>query len=784
MIRRQVFAIFLLTVCALSALAQEAGRVVRDIEVKNIGSGRIDENYVLAHTSTRIGQELMPMSVSRDLKELLKTGLFSSAKVEAEALGDGIRLIYLLRRKWTLTEPVEVRGAKKFSENRIRSWLDLRVGDPVDDQVMGAHTRKILDEYRQSLYSKADCSWSIIETDAEHGLARVILKISEGGKSRVRSMEFTGNKNISRGALLKAVNQPSRFNPIYWFKAKRYDPDDMKTGRLAIEDIYKDQGYLAVDVGDPIIESDDKGRLDIEFNIKEGPRYYFGDSAIEGVSLFPVSRLEQLISIQKGEPASMTVIRESAIAVRDYYGTRGYLDTVVTPAPDVDREDKTVDVLFSVREGRLTRIRNIKIRGNTRTKDKVIRRELLVYPGDIYDTVRVTKSERRLSNLGYFSRVQSHPVSTTDPLYKDLLIELDEKRTGTLMVGAGFSSIDKLVGYAEITQGNFDIGGWPFTGGGQKLRVRTQFGSSRKDYEVSFVEPWFLDMRLALGLDLYRTERSYTDYDIERTGGAISLTKGLPGANKVKFEYRIEDSAITDIADPNPYVYVDLYEKYPDEPYLFTLEKDATESSFGVTFTHDTRNNPFIPTAGRRISAFGSVSGGAFGFDTDIYKLGLNGKQYVPLWFGHVLSFSTDWEVVEEYGDTEEVPLSDRLFIGGGQTLRGFEYRDVGPKVRPLGVDPEQKAYRPVGGRSLAMASAEYTVPVFMQIRLATFFDIGNVWRDAYEFDFGRLGSTAGVGLRLDMPGFPIRIDRAWIIEPDDDLTDSEDWVFSLRYDY
>jgi outer membrane protein assembly factor BamA len=140
-------------------------------------------------------------------------------------------------------------------------------------------------------------------------------------------------------------------------------------------------------------------------------------------------------------------------------------------------------------------------------------------------------------------------------------------------------------------------------------------------------------------------------------------------------------------------------------------------------------------------------------------------------------------EVVEAYGDTEEVPLSDRLFIGGGRTVRGYDYRDVGPKVVPAD-DPTARDYRPVGGKSLALAKAEYSVPVVTAIRLATFFDIGNVWRDAYEFDFGHLASSAGVGLRFDIPGFPIAIDRAWPVEPDSDLTDREAWVFWIGFEY
>jgi translocation and assembly module TamA len=180
---------------------------------------------------------------------------------------------------------------------------------------------------------------------------------------------------------------------------------------------------------------------------------------------------------------------------------------------------------------------------------------------------------------------------------------------------------------------------------------------------------------------------------------------------------------------------------------------------------------------------FASVAGGVFGFDTDIYGLGARGAFYTPLWWGHVLSVKSQYEIVDAYGGTDTVPINERLFAGGGRTIRGFGYRDVGPKVVPAD-DPSGGYYRPVGGQSLAVANIEYTIPVVEGVRLAAFYDIGGVWREPFEFNSDNLASGAGIGLRLDMPGFPIRIDRAWAVEADDDLTDSDDWVIWIGYDY
>jgi Outer membrane protein/protective antigen OMA87 len=206
-----------------------------------------------------------------------------------------------------------------------------------------------------------------------------------------------------------------------------------------------------------------------------------------------------------------------------------------------------------------------------------------------------------------------------------------------------------------------------------------------------------------------------------------------------------------------------------------------------LTLLHDTRDNPFLPTKGNRTSIFGSVSGGALGLDTDIYQLGLRSNQYFPLWLGHVLSFRGRGEVVDSYGDTETVPLTDRLFLGGGRTLRGFDYRDVGPKaIRKSEYDSGVWSgfYRPVGGRSMAMANVEYTIPVVSSVRIALFFDIGNVWWESYDFHLDDLAMSTGAGLRLDLPGFPIKIDYGWVMRKDDSLTDKAPWVIWIGPDY
>ena len=779
--RRGALILFLLSVLAAGAL-EPAGPVVREIAIESLGKRPIDESFVRSHTRLEIDAELTQNTVFQDTRALLATKRFSKVEVMAEPIEGGVRLVYRLEAKPRLVGEVEVRGVKHFRTSRVRDWLGLRIGDLVDEQALGVGVCKILSEYRKDLYSDARADWTIDETSQNGAFVAVTLRVKEGRPARLAEVQYDGNRHIGTRRLRGIFKPRPRWHPMSWFSPPKYDSQSLENVRRQILELYQNDGFLDARVVTPQVRRNDKGGVVVEIAIEEGVGYRFGDIRVggSGLEILPEAELEKYLQTEKDTVASAETIKATASALRDVFGSRGYVDTRVRPVYESDPATGTLGVRFEITEGELNTIRNVVIRGNTRTRDKVIRRELLVYPGEIFNEVKVRRSERIVQNLGFFETVRSDAADTRVRGQKDLVFTLEEKRTGQFMVGAGFSSIDKVMGFAELSQGNFDIRGWPyFTGGGQKLKLTGQFGSTRSEAAISFVEPWFMDRKLSLGFDIYMRDLDYTDYDVTRTGVAISLGKPLPGPNRVNLTYRIERSDIKDIADTNRYVRLDS----PEVDYFFTSEEDRITSSLRLKLTHDTRDSPFLPSRGNRISLFGYLAGGALGFDTDIYGVGLTTYSYVPLWFRHVLSLRTRWEVVEEYGDMAEVPLDDRLFIGGGRTIRGYDYRDVGPKVIRADTIGNPTGYRSVGGQTLGMASAEYLVPIVKGLRLAGFFDIGNVWRDPYDFDVGNTASGAGIGIRLDMPGFPIRIDRAWAIDKDDEITQEDEWAIWIGYD-
>lgn len=757
--------------------------VVKEVRIVNRGPGPLDESLVRAQIAVKAGEPLEAAGVSRDVKALLATELFSDVAVEADAREDGVVLTYAVRNKLRLATPVEVVGAEDLGERKVRDLMGLRAGDRVDSNTVAVAALKVEEEYRKRHFVHARVDWDLAVADAAAGIGEVRVRVHEGGRARVRRIEITGEKAVSERVIRTALDVPRWWNVFSWFKSRRFDPDEYQIGCDNVRQVYQDRGYLDVRVGQPQLAEKDR-RLEVTIPIEEGMRYVAGEVSISGVMAFrDEGRKEEMrkaVTIRRGDVASAAAIDASAQAVRDYYGSRGYIHTLVEPAVLPQAAPGVVDIEFRVKEGKLTRIGNVEIRGNTRTKDKVIRREVMVFPGEIYDEVKVRRSENRLRNLNYFSEVRSYAEETGTEGESDLVLEVDEseKRTGQFQMGAGFSSVDQVMGYVELSQGNFDVFGWPhFLGGGQKIRARAQLGSKMQDYTGSFVEPWFMDRMLKLGLEGYIRRRNYSEYDVSRKGGAVTLGWPVGRQERMEVTYRLEATDIVNVSDTN------AYRTAEGQPFYFTEDEHRIESSLQLTLEHNSRDRFFLATRGTYASLIGRLSGGPLGFDTDIYALEGRVVRHVPLWLKSVLTLETAAEVVDAYGDTDDVPLADRLYAGGPNTIRGYRYRDVGPKVTRTVATAgggEIVLHKPSGGQSMALGTVEWAVPVVSMIRLAGFFDIGNVWENPYEFDFSTMASSAGVGIRFDIPGFPIRLDYAWPIERDSHLTSRQSFSFAI----
>ena len=746
---------------ATFALAED----VREIRVKQQGAAPVDEASVLAYTSIKVGDELNRPSISRDVRELEKSGRYTYVAADVERVPGGVAIVYTVQSKPRIRR-LTIDGADQPGNRKVRQWLELGVGDLVDDSILGTKSQKVREEYQKDYFPYTKVTWKIDE-DPTNGTADVHVQVDEGRRAKVRDISFSGNENVRSGPLKKVMKQKKWNFLISWITGRgTYKPDDLEMDIEAIRRVYMDRGYLDAKVGAPELKPHGQKGLDVEIPVTEGKRYRLGAIRLEGAKLFkPEDVTKSAITNRPGDVASLLSIEKGQQAVQDYYGSRGYIGNQVNyewqPTPSAD----VLDLVYRVKEGELAYIRNINIRGNTRTKDKVIRRELTVYPGDKWNSVLVKNSERRLRNLGYFGYVAGVPEETDSPSQYDLAFEVEEQKTGQFLVGVGYSSVDELIGFVELSQGNFSISDWPPTGGGQKLKLRATLGTKREDIELSFVEPWFLDRKLSFGVDLFQRDRRFLsdDYDQQNIGGRITLGKPLGNFNRVNLFYDLEQIEVSDVDESAS----DL---------IKAEEGRQLKSAVGVELIHDSRDSAFVPTRGNRSEFTSFVSGGPLGGDTEIYGLEAQSSQFIPLWMDHVLNIKGWASTVEEWGDGERVPIFDRLFLGGARTLRGFKYRDVGPK------DENEE---PIGGKSAWYATVEYTIPVVEKVRMAGFYDFGMVMEDSYDFDFGDYNSDVGVGVRLDFPGFPLRLDYAWPLETDE-FNDRKNgrFQFSIGYSF
>jgi outer membrane protein insertion porin family len=471
----------------------------------------------------------------------------------------------------------------------------------------------------------------------------------------------------------------------------------------------------------------------------EGTKYHVGKITVTGNKITTAKKIHALLKMKEGSVYSPKALRDDAKTLADGYGSGGYVDLDITPQAAPAGPGR-VDVTYTIEEGDRSFVQRVNVIGNTRTKDKVIRREIGIVPGDVYNTVRVEVTKKRLENLGYFSKVETYPDDTNVPGRKDLTVQVEEKRTGSLNFGAGFSTIDSVVGFVELTQGNFDLMNWPsFTGGGQKFRTRIQFGDQRKDFTLALTEPYFLDRPLSLGGELFYHDASFLSnvYDQRNYGVSLTARKPLNAFTSIALSYRLESLEIYNISSNA-------------SAYLRSQAGSRVKSLITPSLVYDTRDNPFISRTGHRVVFTPYIAGGFLGGDTQIYGWDLEGSQYFKLWYDTILLFNAEIATVETWGSGDQVPIYDRLYLGGGNDLRGFDFREVGPKD----INGE-----PIGGQSLARVTIEYTIPIIEKVRAAIFYDTGFVNRDPYDYGISHLASDVGIGLRLNLPIGPLRID-------------------------
>ncbi|MGA0110958.1 MAG: outer membrane protein assembly factor BamA [Chthoniobacterales bacterium] len=712
------------------------GPVVKAVTVDYVGPETISRERVLANLKTKVGDAYSERLAEEDVKALFATGDVANVRIFAQPQDDGVRVTVLLQGRSTVTE-VLIEGATVISPDRLRKELTFKVGDRLSEEQVEKSRQAMVEMFQDRNYGEVSIA-SNIQTDERSGDSRVVYTVSEGTKQVVKRIDFVGNDSVMAKDLRKAMKTKTANILSIFTKTGRLVPAQLEEDRTAIRSVYQNRGFADVQVTEVQVVPMSGDAIELVYTIVEGVQYSVNQLGLDGVFVTTPDELKAKLQMTDGSlytPEGMTADMK---ALRDFYGTQGYIEANIIPeispvGPGL------VNLTYRIDEGTQSYVNLVNIQGNTRTKDHVIRRELAVTPGDVYDTVLVDVSKQRLENLNYFSQVQTVPTDTMIPGRKDLNVIVEEKRTGSFNFGAGFSTIDSLVGFAEIQQTNFDLFGWPnFVGGGQRLRIRGQYGIERADAVVSFTEPWFLGQQLSLGTELFYREASFLSplYNQSNYGGALQLRKPFGEFIAVNVEYKLEGIDIFDIANDAP-------EQISSQEGLYT------RSAVSGGLTWDSRDNLFLTRRGTYLNLTGFVAGGGLGGDVQDYGVSLEGSQHVLLPWDLIFLFRGQLATVSTWGGADEVPIFDRLWLGGANNLRGFNFREVGPNV-------DGDYY---GGNTLGYMTLELTFPIISRVRGAVFTDWGFVNAPSWNFDAGGYNADYGFGIRLDLPIGPIRID-------------------------
>ena len=717
--------------------AHQGAPIVRSIDVQYTGPATISRARVLAQVRTKIGLPFSDIVAEDDIRTLYNTGQFQNVRIFGQPEGDGVKVIVAVQTRAMLNE-IQIDGATRISPKKLRKNLGVKLNTPLREEDLEKGRQKIVETYQAHGFNDVEVTVHIEPIDATRGTSRAVYTVNEGIKGSITSVRFEGNAHFSDRVLRKQMK--TRQKTIFAFvdKSGRLDETQLQDDLQKIREFYQNHGYVDVAVRDVRKERTSGGALQIVIVVDEGPLYHVGKISFVGYKATNEQKLRALLKMKEGDVYSAKAIKDDAKAMADAYGSGGYVDLTVIPESS-PAHGGLIDLTYRIEEGQRSYVERINIIGNTRTKDKVIRREVLIAPGDVFNTVRVETSKKRLENLGYFSKVDTFPVDTGVEGRKNLDIQVEEKRTGSLNFGAGFSTVDSLIGFIELTQVNFDITNWPsLTGGGQKFRIRLQGGLQRKDAEVVLTEPWFMDRPIAVSFSGFYHEANYLSslYDQRNYGFSLDVRKGILPYLYATLGYRLENIDAFNIAASA-------------SPQLVAETGSSTKSVVTASLVFDRRDNPFLTRHGERITYTWWVAGP--GGTEQIYGFDVEASKYWHLPWDTILLVNAEVAGVDSWGDqTKLVKIYDRLFLGGSNNLRGFEFRDVGPKDE----DGE-----PLGGQSMARVTVEYTFPIIEKARGAIFYDTGFVNTNPWDYNFNNVASDIGFGLRLDLPIGPLRLD-------------------------
>ena len=789
---------------------------VAKVIITNVGPSAVSEDLVRANIHVKPGDPYVRTSVDNDVRNLYATGFFSNIQVRDQLTDQGVVVTYILQGKFRLTG-INFEGNTKFSNSKLLKKVTSKVGEPVDERKLFNDSQEIQKTYEKAGYTHTTVKYTLNNIDETLGRASVTFEIKETPRIKIVEVDFTGAHAFTQKKLRHVIKTRKHWMFSWLTGSGKFKEDQFEDDKEKLADFYRSAGYIDFEIKDIRIINPTPKTMRIEFVISEGNLYKVGAVTFKGNKVFTTAQIVAGLKQQHDRSRSKAKIGPHGLeadvdltftpgalnhdlqAISDFFGAKGYIDVRqgpnlrVTQIPNT--ETGTMDLEYLIDEGEKSYIERIEIKGNTKTKDKVIRRELAVSPGEVFDMVRVRLSKQRLEGLQFFEKVDTKPEATDIPSHKNLIVSVEEKRTASITAGAGYNTVESISGIVEVTQSNFDLFNPPyFSGGGQKLRLRVQLGTLIQDERIDFEEPWFLNRKLRLNVSVYHSVTDYQSlnalYDESRTGLRVGATRALGSDFLIgNVNATLEQVGIINANTNAPNAIL------ADSGYSL-LER------FGGSLAYDTRNGVELPNKGQRTELSSVVTIG----DREFVRAEIASSWYFKGYGkGDVLEVGGRAGVEEKLG-SRDVPFYDRFYLGGQNSLRGFDYRGVGPRA----VTQDGTVYEPIGGDTYWFSFLEYSIPIIDRLRFALFYDIGNVSASPFSNSpyqvigrnftpgsgplrhfsgFGFPGSTGsfsddyGLGLRLNIPTLgPLRLDYGIPIHHDNFNSSSGKFQFGVGF--
>lgn len=719
-------------------------RVVFRLEV--IGNKIVDKEAILAVMKTKQGEVFDERLIRQDIKSIFKMGFFKDIKVEQEQIPQGVIIRFIVFEKPLLKE-IEISGNEAIKDDEIRDVITIKENTILKEKLLTQSIEQIKKLYQKEGYFDVKITYEVspISPEAE----KVTFIISEGEKAYIEKIFFEGNESFKDKKLKKQMANKEKWIFSFITGSGRLKRDELENDMNRLANFYYNHGYINAKIGEPQIKREER-EIYISIPIEEGEQYRVGKISLGGDLIKPKDELERVLRLKSGDVYGLDKLHKDISNLSDVYANLGFAFVEVDPKIEVHPKSLTVDISYEIEKRMKVYIRRIGFEGNVKTRDKVIRRELLVREGETFSKEKLEKSIEMLQKLGYFEEVQFDMERGKWPDEVDVEIKVKEQSTGAFSIGAGYSSIEDFMVIGEISQRNL-------FGRGQELSFRGYIGSVTQRYTINFLEPYLFDTGLSAGLQVYKWDIEYIDFTKESTGGEVRFGHRLGLYSSIFAAYRYEEAETTDF---NPW----------SSRYIKELEDGVSTSALRLTWERDTRNRFFYPTKGTILSTTLEYAG--LGGDSEFLRYEGSVAGFIPLFWDTVGFIRAKGGYIDRVGDGV-LPIFEKYFLGGSQTIRGYDFAAISPR------DPETGER--IGGNKMFLCNVEYRFPIIKKMRLTgvVFFDMGNVYGDNEDFDLTDIKKSVGFGVRWFSPMGPIRIEFGFALDAEEE-DDTSNWEFAM----